>query len=96
VIQAGIELKREQDESKAAEPEQWLALVSGSFNVVPMDADAFRVWARLMRRTSNTPCEDAKIADIAKVHKPTVATRNVKDFKVFGVCVVDPFTLARR
>ena len=95
-IQAGIELTREQDESKAAELEQWLELVSGSFNVVPMDALAFRVWARLMHRTSDTLYEDAMIAATAKVHKLTVVTRNVTDFKSFGVSVLNPFTSARR
>ena len=95
-IQAGIELTREQDESKAVELEQWLELVSGSFNVVPMDALAFRVWARLMHKTSDTLYEDAMIAATAKVHKLTVVTRNVTDFKSFGVSVLDPFTSARR
>ena len=95
-IQAGIELTREQDESKAAELEQWLELVSGSFNVVPMDALAFRVWARLMHRTSDTLYEDAMIAATAKVHKLTVVTRNVTDFKSFGVSVLNPLTSARR
>ena len=95
-IQAGIELTREQDESKSAELEQWLELVSGSFNVVPMDALAFRVWARLMHRTSDTLYEDAMIAATAKVHKLTVVTRNVTDFKSFGVSVLNPFTSARR
>ena len=95
-IQAGIELTREQDESKAVELEQWLELVSGSFNVVPMDALAFRVWARLMHRTSDTLYEDAMIAATAKVHKLTVVTRNVTDFKSFGVSVLNPFTSARR
>ena len=95
-IQAGIELTREQDESKATELEQWLELVSGSFNVVPMDALAFRVWARLMHRTSDTLYEDAMIAATAKVHKLTVVTRNVTDFKSFGVSVLNPFTSARR
>ena len=46
-IQAGIEVTREQDEPKATELEQWLELVSASFNVIPMDAAAFRAWARL-------------------------------------------------
>ncbi|MEP7294907.1 MAG: type II toxin-antitoxin system VapC family toxin [Burkholderiales bacterium] len=95
-IQAGIELTREQDESKATELEQWLELVSGSFNVVPMDALAFRVWARLMHRTSDTLYEDAMIGATAKVHKLTVVTRNVTDFKSFGVSVLNPFTSARR
>ena len=95
-IQAGIELTREQDESKAAVLEQWLQLVSGSFNVLPMDALAFRAWARLMHRTSDTLYEDAMIAATAKVHKLTVVTRNVTDFKSFGVSVLNPFTSARR
>jgi len=95
-IQAGIELTREQDEPKAVELEQWLELVSGSFNVVPMDALAFRVWARLMHKTSDTLYEDAMIAATAKVHKLTVVTRNVTDFKSFGVNVLNPFTSTRR
>lgn len=67
-IQAGIALTREQDEIKAAEIEQWLELVSASFNVVPMDAGTFRVWARLMHRASDTRYEDAMIAATARVH----------------------------
>ena len=95
-IQAGIELTREQDALKATELEQWLELVAGSFNVVSMDALAFRVWARLMHRTSDTLYEDAMIAATAKVHKLTVVTRNVTDFKIFGVSVLNPFTSVRR
>jgi len=95
-IQAGIELTREQDEPKAAELEQWLQLVAGSFSVVPMDAAAFRVWARLMHRASDTLYEDAMIAATAKVHKFTVVTRNVADFKGFGVKVLNPFLSARK
>ena len=95
-IQAGIELTREQDEPKAIELEQWLDLVSGSFNVVPMDAAAFRTWARLMHRASDTLYEDAMIAATAKVHKLTVVTRNVTDFKPFGVKVLNPFVSVRK
>jgi toxin FitB len=95
-IQAGIELTREQDEAKATELEQWLELVSGSFNVVPMDALVFRAWARLMHTTSDTLYEDAMIAATAKVHDLTVVTRNVTDFKNFGVNVLNPFTSTRR
>ena len=95
-IQAGIELTREQDQAKAMELERWLELVAGSFNVVPMDAAAFRAWARLMHRASDTLYEDAMIAATAKVHKFTVVTRNVTDFKHFGVSVVNPFTAVRK
>lgn len=90
-IQAGIELTREQDEAKAGEIEQWLELVSASYNVIPMSADAFRVWARLMHRASDTLYEDAMIAATAQVHKLIVVTRNVVDFKNFGVSVLNPF-----
>jgi predicted nucleic acid-binding protein len=64
-IQAGIELTREQDEGKAAELEQWLEQVARSYNVVPMDAAAFRGWARLMHRASDRLYEDAMIAATA-------------------------------
>ena len=94
-IQAGIEVTREQDEAKASEIEQWLDLVATSFNVVSMDAAAFRVWARLMHRSSDTLYEDAMIAAIAIVHNFTLVTRNVTDFNHFGIPVVDPFTTPR-
>jgi toxin FitB len=95
-IQAGIELTRDQDEPKAAELEQWLEMVSDTFNVVPMDAQAFRVWARLMHKASDTLYEDAMIAATAKLHKFTVVTRNVADFKNFGVTVLNPFAPVRK
>lgn len=90
-IQAGIELTREQDAGKAAEIEQWLELVAASYNVLPMDAEAFRAWARLMHRRSDTLYEDAMIAATAAVHHLTVVTRNVADFAGFGVEVLNPF-----
>lgn len=90
-IQAGIELTREQDAEKAAEIENWLDLVAGSYNLLPMDGPAFRCWARLMHRRSDTLYEDAMIAAIAKVNGLTVVTRNVTDFAGFGVELLDPF-----
>jgi predicted nucleic acid-binding protein len=93
-IQAGIELTRDQDAAKAAEIEVWLEQAAASYAVLPMDAAAFRDWARLMHRRSGTLIEDAMIAATAKVHGLTVVTRNVADFKTFGVPVLNPFKAA--
>ena len=90
-IQAGIEITREQDAAKAAELETWLDLALASYNVLPMAAAAFREWARLLHRRSDTLFEDAMIAATAKVHDLTVATRNVRDFSYLGVTVHNPF-----
>jgi predicted nucleic acid-binding protein len=90
-IQAGIELTREQDEAKATEIEAWLNQVADAYNVLAMDAATFRAWARLMHRRSDTVYEDAMIAATAQVHGLTVATRNVADFKPFGVPLLNPF-----
>lgn len=90
-IQAGIEITREQNAAKAEEIEVWLERVAAAYNVHPMDAAAFRTWARFMHRRSDTLYEDAMIAATAKVHGLTVVTRNVADFKAFGVPLLNPF-----
>ncbi len=68
--------------------------MAASYNVLPMDAAVFRRWARLMHRTSNTLYEDAMIAATANVHDLKVVTRNVADFKSFGVTLLNPFAKA--
>jgi toxin FitB len=90
-IQAGIEITREQDALKAAETEGWLDQVGATYNVLPMDTATFRLWAKLMHRQSDTVYEDAMIAATALVHKLTVVTRNIPDFKHFQVPVLNPF-----
>jgi len=94
-IQAGIELTREQDASKAAEIDAWLELVAQSYNVLPMDGATFRAWAKMMHRRSDTLYEDAMIAATAAVHNLTVVTRNVADFAHFDVRLLNPFLPAK-
>ena len=90
-IQAGVEITREQDATKAAEIEAWLELVAGTWNVLAADGPVFRAWARLMHGRDDRLIEDGLIAATALVHGLTVVTRNVKDFRPFGVAVLDPF-----
>lgn len=90
-IQAGIELTRDQDVDKADEIEHWLSQLAGVYNILPMDAVVFRHWAKLMHRQSDTLYEDAMIAATARLHSLTVVTRNVADFKPFGVKLLNPF-----
>jgi predicted nucleic acid-binding protein len=90
-IQAGIEITRDQDPDKAAEIEGWLEHVTGTYNVLAMDAKAFRSWARLMHHKPGDLIEDAMIAATALIHNLTVVTRNVRDFQRLGVPTLNPF-----
>lgn len=90
-IQAGIEITRAQDLAKADQIEQWLDKVANAYSVIAMDASAFRTWAKLMHKKSDTLYEDAMIAATAKVNNLIVVTRNVADFRAFGVKLFNPF-----
>ncbi|MEX2650549.1 MAG: type II toxin-antitoxin system VapC family toxin [Alphaproteobacteria bacterium] len=94
-LQAGVEITREQDAAKASEIEAWIDRVMETSNILAMDAQAFRVWARLMHRRSDTLIEDALIAATAIAHGLTVVTRNVRDFRPFEVPALDPFVFTR-
>jgi toxin FitB len=91
-IQAGIELTREQDAAKAADIEAWADQVASTWNVLPMDAATFRIWAKLMHRRSDTLIEDAMIGATALFHELQVVTRNIGDFNGFGVRAWNPWT----
>jgi predicted nucleic acid-binding protein len=91
-IQAGIEITREQDAPKAREIEAWLDSVAETYNVIPVDAHIFRRWAQLMHRRPDHHLENALIAATALVRGLSVVTRNVDDFKLFGVSLINPFT----
>lgn len=94
-IQAGIEITREQDAGKAAEIEAWADEVAVTWNVIALDPRIFRLWAQLMHRKSEALYEDAMIAATARVHGLTVVTRNLDDFRDFGVPLLDPFATER-
>jgi predicted nucleic acid-binding protein len=91
-IQAGIEITREQDPSKAAEIEAWADQVAGTWNILAMDGETFRTWAKLMHRRPDPSIEDAMIAATGIQHGLTIVTRNIKDFAGFGVKLLNPFS----
>lgn len=90
-IQAGIELTREQDPSKAEAISAWADQLMASQSVLPVDGPVFRLWARLMHRQSDSAWEDAMIAATAIIHQLTVVTRNTRDFTAFPVKLLNPF-----
>jgi toxin FitB len=93
-MQAGIELRRRQDAEKAREIESWLSQVVATYQVLALDGEVCREWARLIDRRSKALTEDALIAATAKVHGFTLATRNVRDFQGWGLDLFNPFTFA--
>lgn len=90
-IQAGIEITRDQDAERAAELESWLDEVAATYNILDLDGHAFRAWAKLMHKKSDTLYEDAMIAAIAKVNKLIVVTGNITDFEAFDIKLLNPF-----
>ena len=71
--------------------EAWANQVAQTYNVLSMNVESFRIWAKLMHKQSNTVYEDAMIAATAIEHNLTVVTRNVRDFNRFEVRVFNPF-----
>lgn len=90
-IQAGMEITRDQDQPRAEELGRWLDQVAANHAVLPMEAAAFRLWAKLLHGKSRQVSEDAMIAATASIHELTVATRNIRDFEPFGVPLINPF-----
>ncbi|HEX3986448.1 MAG TPA: type II toxin-antitoxin system VapC family toxin [Acidobacteriaceae bacterium] len=95
-LQAGVERTRLQDPPKAALLDAWIDQIEGSCQIISLHAPILREWARLMHRRSDDLIEDAMIAATARIHHLTVVTRNIRDFRIFDVPLLNPFTTHNR
>jgi toxin FitB len=75
--------------------ELWFAEGVEKIVCVPIEAATGIRWAQLLAKLrasgSAMPFKDSLIAATALVHGLTVATRNIRDFRLAGVKVFDPF-----
>jgi hypothetical protein len=90
-LQRGAERTRRQDRSIAERIDRWIDEVSLAFPVIALDTRTAREGARLMVGKSEDLFEDAMLAATARIHRLTVATRNLRDFALFDVPAVNPF-----
>jgi hypothetical protein len=80
------------DRHQAAALERWLRDVQAGFEdrVLPVTLPVATAWGR-QQYAKPLPVIDALIAATARVHGLTVVTRNVKDFELAGVPILNPF-----
>lgn len=80
------------DRSQASALEHWLHDVETGFEdrVLPITLRVAAAWGR-QQHARPLPVIDALIAATAQVHGMTVVTRNVKDFELARVQVLNPF-----
>lgn len=83
--------------AKRVRLERWIGELISQYGVriIPVDASVARHWGRLSgelsRKGITTLVGDGLIAATALVHGLRLATRNISDFKPFGVEIVDPW-----
>ena len=91
-IRKGIERARPNDPTKARALEKWLAEVTTRFadRILPIDHAVTDQWGRMSAKRP-LPTVDALLAATAKVHRLTLATRNIAHVADLGADLYDPF-----
>ena len=83
------------DGSRRDRLKAWFQAGVQKIRVVQMDTRTASVWAALLARLRaqgvSIPVKDSLIAASAQEHHLTVATRNLRDFQMCGVAVLNPF-----
>ncbi len=94
-VRRGIERARPSDPARARALEKWLTEVEDAFGerILPIDRAVADEWGRMGAKRP-IPVVDGLLAATAKVHRLTLATRNVADVHDLGAQVFDPFAPA--
>jgi toxin FitB len=92
IEQGIVRVRGRGDRNQASALERWLRDVQAGFEdrVLPVTLPVAAAWGR-QQYTRPLPVIDALLAATARVHDLTVVTRNVKDFELTGVQVLNPF-----
>ena len=91
-IRKGIERARRTDPAQARALEKWLSTLRQSYGerILPIDQMIADEWGS-MSAIRPLPTVDALLAATAKIHRMTLATRNVADVAGLGADVLNPF-----
>ena len=91
-ILKGIERARRTDTAQARALDTWLSTIKQSYadRILPIDQMVADEWGS-MSATRPASTIDALLAATAKVHRMTLATRNVADVAGLGADVLNPF-----
>jgi predicted nucleic acid-binding protein len=91
-LRKGVERARPRDPAQASALEKWLATVIGAFaeRILPIDQAIADEWGRMNARRPVSTI-DGLLAATAKMHRMTLATRNVADVADLGASFVNPF-----
>jgi hypothetical protein len=88
----GANLVRRRDGKQAKALDAWIdyTLTRLERRIYPVDGGVAETWARL-GIPDPLPISDGLIAATAITHGLTLATRNVRDFRIAGLNIVDPW-----
>jgi predicted nucleic acid-binding protein len=91
-IRKGVERARPIAPARAIALERWLATVTRSYaeRILPVDQGVADEWGRMSAKRPVSTV-DALLAATAKVHRMTLATRNVSDIADLGALYLNPF-----
>ena len=91
-IEAGIQKQRSAAPDFVGELSRWLMQTELQFaeRILPVTPAIARLWGWLSLMTGNKGVDNL-IASTALCHNLAVVTRNVKDFEMTGIQIVNPF-----